>query len=365
MDRPGWERRVADHAPGLIATLGVLLGVVSVASFLNDVSRVGIGLAAAGSLGLSLALSAGLVGLSRWLAATELPLEDAWTVVRWCLGGMAGFAVLSALTVVLGLAQGRPAAGSALVVVVMAGGGGIGGGTAGVYYARANRTARESGRRRDALVFLNSYLRHNVLNATQVIQGYANLIAQRSDADESHLEPIERRSDAIASLIEDVKQLSDVFSGQHSPAPTDISTVVLREAAAVESAHEAATVEVDVPPELHVMATDAVSAVFSNLLRNAVEHNDSAAPTVTVSVESTTETVSVHVADDGPGIRDEVKTHLFDSPVESGEGRGIALVKTLMDHYGGELDVYDNEPRGTDVVVRFRRPRPGRGRREV
>ncbi|WP_338742123.1 ATP-binding protein [Haloplanus salilacus] len=365
MDRLGWERRLADHAPTLVVTLGVVLGVVSVAAFLDDVSRVGVGPATVGSLGLLLVLAAGLVALSRWLAASSLPLEDVWTVVRWCLGGMAGFATLSALTVGLRLAQGRPVAGAALVVTAMAGGGGIAGGIAGVYYARATRTARESGRRRDALVFLNSYLRHNVLNATQVIQGYTNLLAQRSDADETYLEPIERRSDAIASLIEDVKQLCDVFSGRHSPAPMDVSTVVLREVEDVQSTHEAATFEVDVPSELYVMATDAVSAVFSNLLQNAVEHNDSAAPTVTVSVESTPRTVSVHVVDDGPGIRDEVKTNLFESSVESGEGRGIALVKTLMDHYGGELDVYDAEPRGTDVVVRFRRPRSGRGRREV
>jgi signal transduction histidine kinase len=367
MDGPAreWRRRLADHAPALIASLGALLGLVSVASFLDEAARVGVGAFVVGSLCLCLSLSAGLFGLSRRLAGSSLPVEDTWTVVRWCLGGMAGFALLSALTVGLRVAQGRPVAGAALVVVVMAGGGGIGGGVAGIRYARASRTARESGRRRDALVFLNSYLRHNVLNATQVIQGYAGLLAQRSDADDELLDPIERRSGAIASLIEDVKRLADVFSGRHSPTPTDISTVILREVEAVESRHEAATFDVEVPPELYVMATDAVAAVFSNLLQNAVEHNDSAEPTVVVRVETTPRTVAVHVVDDGPGIRDEVKENLFESPVQSGEGRGIALVKTLMDHYGGDLVVEDGEPRGTDVAVRFRRPRPGRGRREV
>jgi hypothetical protein len=31
-------------------------------------------------------------------------------------------------------------------------------------------------------------------------------------------------------------------------------------------------------------------------------------------------------------------------------------VKTLMNHYGGGVEVCDNDPRGTEVVVEFRRP---------
>jgi signal transduction histidine kinase len=240
----------------------------------------------------------------------------------------------------------------------MGAGGGIGGGVAGIYYARATRAAREADHRRDALVFLNSHLRHNVLNATQVIQGYATLLGDRSDEPPEYLVPIERRSDAIASLIDDMKELADLFSGERTPTPMDISTILLREIEAARETHETATFEVDVPPELYVLATSAASAVFANLLQNAVEHNDSADPTVSVTAERHRRTVTVHVADDGPGIRDDVKEHLFESAIESGEGRGIALVKTLMNHYGGDVWVRDNEPRGAEVVVEFRRPPP-------
>ena len=53
-----------------------------------------------------------------------------------------------------------------------------------------------------------------------------------------------------------------------------------------------------------------------------------------------------------------MKHNLFDSAIESGDGRGIALVKTLMNHYGGDVSVRDNDPRGTEVVVELRRPPP-------
>jgi len=357
MDVPAWERRLAGHAPSLIAILGGAVAVVSLANFVRDVETIGLGVYPAASLGICLLLSVGLLGLSHWLADSDLPVADAWTVVRWSLGGMIGFSALTALTVGIRLAEGRVVDGAALGIIVIGSGGGIGGGVAGIYYARANRAAREADHRRDALVFLNSYLRHNVLNAAQVIQGYTTLLGKRVD-DTEYLDPIERRSDTIASLIDDMKELADLFSGERAPMPVDISTVILREVESARSAHESAMFEVDVPPELYVMATGAVSSVFANLIRNAVEHNDRAAPTVSVSVERTPRTVSIYIADDGPGIRDDVKTHLFDSAIEPGEGRGIALVKTLMNHYGGDVSVRDNDPRGTEVIVEFRRPLP-------
>jgi len=356
MDVPAWERQLAGHAHSLIAILAGAVAAVSLANFVRDVESLGVGPFPAVSLGICLLLSVGLLGLSHWLANSDLSVDGTWTVVRWCLGGMIGFGLLAALTVGLRLAEGRIVGEAALSLIVMGAGGGISGGVAGIYYARATRTAREADHRRDALVFLNSHLRHNVLNAAQVIQGYATLLGERGDEPDEYLDPIERRSGAIASLIEDMKELADLFSGERTPVPTDISTILLREVEGARSAHDAATFEVDVPPELYVMATGAVSAVFANLLQNAVQHHDCEAPTVSVSAERTSRTVSVRVADDGPGIRDDVKAHLFESAIESGEGRGIALVKTLMNHYGGEVSVRDNEPRGTEVVVEFRRP---------
>ncbi|WP_435066451.1 ATP-binding protein [Haloplanus sp. C73] len=358
MDGTALGRRLAGRAPSLIAILGVAVVVVAIAHFLHDVRTLGFGLLPVASLALCLTLSIGLFGLSYWLVDSDFPVDDTWTVVRWCLGGMVGFGALAALTVGIRLAEGQTVEGAGLTLLVLCSGGGIGGGIAGIYYTRATLAARDADKRRDALVFLNSHLRHNVLNAAQVIQGYTSVLADRTDEPE-YLTPIERRSDAIASLIDDMKELSDLFAGERTPTPLDISTVILREVESARETHESATFDVDVPPELYVMATGAVSAVFANLIENAVEHNDASSPSVTIRADRGPRTVSVRIADDGPGIRDDVKANLFDSAIESGEGRGIALVKTVMGHYGGDVSAYDNDPRGTEVVVEFRRP-PGR-----
>jgi signal transduction histidine kinase len=357
MDVSAWERRLAPRAPSLIVVLALAVAGVSVANFLADVERLGVTVGPVLSLGLCLSLSAGLLWLGRWLSACDLPVAETWSVVRWCLGGMACFAVLSSLTVAVRLLEGRMIGEAALGVIVVGAGGGIGGGVVGIYCARAKCAVREADNRRDALVFLNSHLRHNVLNATQVIQGYTGLLAERTEHDD-YLGPIERRNDAIASLIEDMKRLSDVFAGEQEPSAIDVSAPILRAVEEARETHPAATVEVDVEPGLYVLATDAVSAVFSNLVRNAIEHHDRTEPRVWVTAEREGRSVRVSVADDGPGIRNDVKSHLFESAIESGEGRGIALVKTLLNHYGGEMEVRDNDPRGTEVVVELPRPPP-------
>jgi hypothetical protein len=188
---PAWEHQLARSAPSLIAILGGTVVVVSLANSFRDVETLGVGLLPATSLGICLVLSAGLLGLSHWLADSDLSVTDTWTVVRWCPGGMLGFGALAALTVGLRLAEGRIVGEAAFGLIVM----GSGGGVAGIYYARANRTAREADHRRDALVFLNSYLRHNVLNAAQVIQGYATLLRRRGDEPDEY----STRSNAVAT----------------------------------------------------------------------------------------------------------------------------------------------------------------------
>jgi signal transduction histidine kinase len=63
----------------------------------------------------------------------------------------------------------------------------------------------------------------------------------------------------------------------------------------------------------------------------------------------------VSIADNGPGIEDKHKEQIFqegEKGLESGgTGVGLYLVKTLVDKYGGDVWVEDNEPTGSVFVV--------------
>ena len=76
---------------------------------------------------------------------------------------------------------------------------------------------------------------------------------------------------------------------------------------------------------------------------------------MTVSCAEQSETVRVTIADNGPGIPDEQKRTVFgkgekgvDSP---GTGIGLYLVETLVDQFGGDVWIEDNDPKGSVFVV--------------
>jgi len=108
-------------------------------------------------------------------------------------------------------------------------------------------------------------------------------------------------------------------------------------------------------PNSKVPGNKLLEAVFRNLVENAVVHNDKETPQVQLSVTVADETLTVAVADNGPGIPDDQKEETFgkgekglDSP---GTGIGLYLVQRLVDQYGGDVWAEDNEPDGSVFVV--------------
>jgi signal transduction histidine kinase len=110
-----------------------------------------------------------------------------------------------------------------------------------------------------------------------------------------------------------------------------------------------------------------LAAVFGNLLGNAVQHNDADDPVVRVSATENDDTVTVRVADNGPGIPDDRKESVFHrGNSTSGGGFGLFFVRTMVEEYGGSIRIEDraeqssagsrtqsddNQPRGTVFIV--------------
>jgi two-component system nitrogen regulation sensor histidine kinase NtrY len=66
--------------------------------------------------------------------------------------------------------------------------------------------------------------------------------------------------------------------------------------------------------------------------------------------------VRLSVADDGPGIREEDREHLFEpyfSRKEGGTGLGLAIVSAIANDHGGVVEVRDNIPSGALFVMEF------------
>lgn len=102
--------------------------------------------------------------------------------------------------------------------------------------------------------------------------------------------------------------------------------------------------------------------IFTNLVSNAIKHNDRATGTVWVNVEDAGENYLFSVADDGPGIAPEYHDQVFKmfqtlksrDEVE-GSGIGLSIVKKHLERAGGTISV--RSAPGEGCAFRFTWPK--------
>jgi PAS domain S-box-containing protein len=124
------------------------------------------------------------------------------------------------------------------------------------------------------------------------------------------------------------------------------------------------TLEVDVPESLCVEA-DALGMdeVLVNLLHNAFAHGG---PHAGVTARDRDHDVRLEVWDDGEGVADELRPHLFEPFARGraareveGAGLGLAIVRGLVQAVGGRVWHEARQPRGARFIVSLRRAPAG------
>ncbi|MEF8843735.1 MAG: HAMP domain-containing sensor histidine kinase [Haloarculaceae archaeon] len=208
----------------------------------------------------------------------------------------------------------------------------------GRYAARATHEAREARRARDAFEFINGMLRHELLNGVNVIRAYADELARRTDGGEQEaaadVEAIRGPANHLADLVCTIRPAAEAFASERSIEPVDLGAVLRDRFETTRAARPSVELEADIDPGVHVEANEALDNVFANLLNNAIEHNDTPDPRVTVTVEADERTATVRVGDDGPGVPDDRKEAVFEPRTGSDHGFGLYLVRTLVASYG-------------------------------
>ena len=209
---------------------------------------------------------------------------------------------------------------------------------------------------RDSLRLLNGVVRHDIRNDLQVIKGNATLLTEQIDSE--YLTVILDATEEAIELTTTARTLSKAF--MEEPTNLDerrLERTIESQVAELEESYPDVTTIVDTPTRCSVRADDMFPAIFRNLLKNAVVHNDKDEPVVEVSTERADGAVRVRVADNGPGIPEDRKDELFEDLAADresvGAGIGLYLVETLAERYGGSVQIEDNSPEGTVFVVEF------------
>ncbi len=221
-------------------------------------------------------------------------------------------------------------------------------------------------------------LAHEVKNPLAGIRGAAQLLEQRADAEDRELTRlICDETDRICALVDSM----DLFSDQHpiERAPVNIHQVLdhVRKVAQAGFARHITFKENYDPslPPVHG-SRDQLVQVFLNLTTNAAEAITQGAGEITfttayrhglrLAVPGSGSTERVHlplevsVHDNGAGVPEDVRQHMFEAFVTSkprgkptGTGLGLSLVAKIVGDHGGVIE-FESMPRST--VFRIRLP---------
>ncbi|WP_267643469.1 sensor histidine kinase [Haloarchaeobius amylolyticus] len=212
---------------------------------------------------------------------------------------------------------------------------------------------------REELALLNRLIHHDIRNDMTIVNLCLEILRREF---EEHLNRATAASQHTIDLTDSVREVVDVVTedGEMEREPVHLGRVLEPEVERVRRTFEDARVSlVGDETDVLVAANPMLSSVFGNLLNNAVHHNDKSTPTVLVEVVDEGTTVVVRVADDGPGIPDDLKERIFErgtlSLTSEGSGLGLYIVHKLVSAYGGEVWVTDNEPEGAVVGVRLQK----------
>ena len=109
----------------------------------------------------------------------------------------------------------------------------------------------------------------------------------------------------------------------------------------------------DIPP-LNIDRRQIKQAMI-NLVDNAIASIKTTGKiSITLTNDPVLNIVRIEVADNGPGISDEDKTHLFEpyfSTKKAGMGLGLTIVSTIVADHNGTIQVQDNQPHGAKFVI--------------
>ncbi len=310
----------------------------------------------------------GVAYAGRWLERSDVAVQRYGRIWRWCLGGLVGVLVFNValmavappvdLSGFLGWLRWAASVGAGLGLLV------------GIFDARAIEReteahraavrAEEAEQRRELLDYLNSVLRHEVLNTANVVDGYAAQLLEDPDVDgrtRERVAVIRRQTREMERVLRDVRVLVDATRQGMDREPVDLAAVLDDELTKLRDRYPSVEVEATVPEEAYVLADALLPRVFSNLFTNAVEHNDSRQPRVSVTVTESADAVVVRIADDGPGIPKDERDTLFEreSSGSPDHGLGLALVDALVDRYEGSLELVETGPEGTVFAVELQR----------
>lgn len=210
---------------------------------------------------------------------------------------------------------------------------------------------------------------HELKTPLAVMGNYATMLRRPGITEEEKNEYANAISEAarrLAQLITNILKLNKLENQQIFPTKQvfDLGEQLCQCLLGFEDAWEAKNlaIETDIQDNVQIQSDpELLSLVWNNLISNAVKFTQEGG-TVSVSLETDAEYVTVSVSDTGCGMKPETGMHIFEkfyqgetSHSTQGNGLGLALVRRVVDILNGEIGVRSVYGEGSTFTVKIRR----------
>ena len=231
------------------------------------------------------------------------------------------------------------------------------------------RNAEE--KRQAAIAMRNEKLRSNLLRSishdirtplTSISGNASNLLTHYEQLDKETLKQIFSDiyddSEWLIDLVENLLSISRIENGQMDlhlslEVVSDVIDEALRHIDKNAALHH---IVIQPGSDILIARMDArlITQVLINLVNNAIKNTQNGSEII-IRSEKAGNCINVSVEDNGPGISDEMKPHIFEmfytgqndvSDGRRGMGLGLALCRSIIDAHGGTITLTDTEPAG-------------------
>ena len=216
---------------------------------------------------------------------------------------------------------------------------------------RAEEVLRQANKK---LSLLSGITRHDINNQMTVLQSYLAILekGEQDPAQREYLRKAEAAAERISSIIRFTKQYEAI--GASAPAWQDCRA--LADGAIRQAPRGKLATENEIPAGIEIFADPLVTAVFFNLMDNAVRHGGTIT-TLRFSAEERGGALVLVCEDDGAGVPAGDKERIFERGFGRNTGLGLALAREILAITGITIRETGEPGRG----ARFEMVVPARG----